>query len=177
MKNVLFDNYDIDKYEEMARESMEYSGLGPEEITDSQLYDWAEDLEQEDFTTTVSDLKSFFDGKTVMFTGAIGRWCGTSFGFDVGDFDDLFSQYTKDCEYFEIYDDNGALYIRCSHHDGTNLFQVLTLTNKGIRTFGDWQYYAGKYANCSDGDIHKILLNRKLSHIPKVAKKVYGFTA
>lgn len=81
----------------------------------------------------LNELKSFFDGKTVMFTGAIGRWNGTHTGFDIGDFDDLFSKYTVDCDYFEIYDDDGALYIRCSHHDGTNLFQVLTLTNKGAR--------------------------------------------
>lgn len=177
MKHVIFDNYDIDKYEEIARESMEYSGFGPGEITDSKLYAWAGDLEQEDFTDTMDELKSFFDGKTVMFTGAIGRWCGNHTGFDIGDFDDLFSKYTEDCEYFDIYDDNGALYIRCSHHDGTNLFQVLTLTNKGARAFEDWQDYVGKYADCSDRDIHKILLNRRFSHFPKIAKKIFGFTA
>lgn len=111
-----------------------------------------------------------------MFTGAIGRWNGTHTGFDIGDFDDLFSKYTVDCDYFEIYDDDGALYIRCSHHDGTNLFQVLTLTNKGARTFDDWQYSYGKYAKLDDKEIHKLLLNRKLTHVPQVAKKVYGFT-
>lgn len=177
MKNVLFDNYDIDKYEEMARESMEYSGFGPEEITDSKLYAWAEDLEQEDFTTTVSDLKSFFDGKTVLFTGSVGRWCGNHTGFDVGDFEDLFCKYTKDCDYFDIYDDGGALYISCSHHDGSNFFQVLVLTNKGAHIFEDWQDYCGKYAKLDDKEIHKLLLNRKLAHVPQVAKKVYGFIA
>lgn len=175
MKHVIFDNYDIDKYLDIAKESMEYNGVNTSD--DNDVWQWAGYLEQEDFTNTLNELESFFDDKTVMFTGAIGRWCGNHTGFDIGDFDDLFSEYTKDCDYFEIYDDNGSLYIRCSHHDGTNLFQVLTLTNKGVHTFEDWQDYTGKYANCSDGDIHKILLNRKLSHVPHVAKKVYGFTA
>lgn len=71
MKNVLFDNYDIDTYLDMAKESMEDSGFGPGEITDSKLYAWAEDLAQEDFTDTMDELKSFFDGKTVMFTGPL----------------------------------------------------------------------------------------------------------
>lgn len=177
MKHVIFDNYDIDNYEEMARESMEDVGFGPEEITDSKLYSWAADLEQEDFTDTLNELESFFDGKTVMFTGAIGRWCGNHTGFDVGNFTELFQEYTVDCEYFEIYDDDGALYIRCSHHDGTNLFQVLTLTNKGVHVFDDWQYYCGKYAKLDDKGIHELLLNRKLAHVPQVAKKVYGFIA
>lgn len=177
MKNTLtlFDNYDIDTYLDMAKESMEYNGI--DDASEEKVWQYAGDLEQEDFTNTLNELKSFFDDKTVMFTGAIGRWCGNHTGFDVGDFDDLFSQYTKDCDYFEIYDDNGALYIRCSHHDGANLFQVLTLTNKGVHAFEDWQDYTGKYADCSDGDIHKILLNRRFTHFPKVAKKVYGFTA
>lgn len=175
MKRTLFDNYDIDTYLDIAKESIEYNGIN--DASEEEVWQYAGDLEREDFTNTMGELKSFFEDKTVMFTGAVGRWCGNHTGFDVGDFDDLFEQYTKDCEYFDIYDDNGALYIRCSHHDGTNLFQVLTLTNKGIRTFEDWQDYAGKYADCNDGDIHKILLNRKLSHVPHVAKKVYGFTA
>lgn len=176
MKHVIFDNYDFDNYEKMARESMEDIGFSPEGITDSKLYNCAKDLEQEDFTITLNELEEFFDGKTVMFTGAIGRWNGTHAGFDIGDFDDLFSEYTEDCDYFEIYDDDGALYIRCSHHDGTNLFQVLTLTNKGARAFDDWQYSYGKYAKLDDKEIHKLLLNRKLTHVPQVAKKVYGFT-
>lgn len=175
MKRTLFNNYDIDTYLDMAKESMEDNGI--DDASEEEILQCAGDLEQEDFTDTLDELKSFFDGKTVMFTGAIGRWCGNHAGFDIGDFDDLFSRYTKDCDYFEIYDDNGALYIRCSHHDGTNLFQVLTLTNKGVHTFEDWQYYYGKYADCSDRDIHRILLNRRFSHFPKVAKNVYGFTA
>lgn len=176
MKRTLFDNYEFEKYEEIARESLAENAddTAPSEDT---VLEFAADIESSDFTYTLDTLKSFFDGKKVMFTGAVGRWCGNHTGFDIGDFDDLFSEYTKDCDYFEIYDDNGALYIRCSHHDGTNLFQVFTLTNKGVHTFEDWQDYAGKYADCSDGDIHKILLNRKLSHVPHVAKKVYGFTA
>lgn len=177
MKHTIFDNYDIDKYLDIARESMEYDGIAPDDINDDILWQYEGDLEREDFNNTLNELESFFDGKTVMFSGAIGRWCGTHAGFDVGDFMELFRAYTVDCEYFEIYDDGGSLYIRCSHHDGTNLFQVLTLTNKGAHIFDDWQDYTGKYANCSDKEIHKILLNRKLSHVPHIAKKVYGFTA
>lgn len=115
MKNVLFDNYGFDKYEEMARESLIEDGV---DFSENTVYELASEIEDDDFTNTLDELKSFFEDKTVMFTGAVGRWCGNHTGFDVGDFDDLFSKYTEDCEYFDIYDDNGALYIRCSHHDG-----------------------------------------------------------
>ena len=175
MKRTLFNNYDIDTYLDMAKESMEDSGI--DESSEEEIWQCAGDLAQEDFTNTMDELKSFFEDKTVMFTGAVGRWCGNHTGFDVGDFDDLFSRYTKDCDYFEIYDDNGALYISCSHHDGSNFFQVLVLTNKGARIFEDWQNYYGKYAKLDDKEIHKLLLNRKLAHVPQFAKKVYGFIA
>ena len=174
MKNVLFDNYDFDKYEEMARESLIEDGV---DFSKNTVYELASEIESDDFMIILNELKSFFDDKTVMLTGTVGRWDGNHAGFDIGDFDDLFSKYTEDCEYFDIYDDNGALYIRCSHHDGANLFQVLTLTHKGSRAFEDWQDYTGKYADCSDRDIHKILLNRRFSQSPQVAKKVFGFTA
>lgn len=173
MKHVIFDNYDFDNYEEMARESLIEDGV---DFSKNTVYELASEIESDDFMIILNELKSFFDGKTVMFTGAIGRWDGTHTGFDIGDFDDLFSKYTVDCDYFEIYDDDGALYIRCSHHDGTNLFQIFTLTNKGARAFDDWQYSYGKYAKLDDKEIHKLLLNRKLTHVPQVAKKVYGFT-
>lgn len=175
MKRTLFNNYDIDTYLDMAKESME--DIGIDEANEEEIWQCAGDLAQEDFTNTMDELKSFFEDKTVMFTGAVGRWCGTSSGFDVGDFDDLFSRYTKDCDYFEIYDDNGALYISCSHHDGSNFFQVFVLTNKGAHIFEDWQNYVGKYAKLDDKGIHELLLNRKLAHVPQVAKKVYGFIA
>lgn len=175
MKRTLFNNYDIDTYLDMAKESMEDSGIG--EASEEEIWQCAGDLAQEDFTNTMDELKSFFEDKTVMFTGAIGRWCGTRTGFDVGDFMELFRAYTVDCDYFEIYDDGGALYIRCSHHDGTNLFQVLTLTNKGAHIFDDWQDNYGKYAKFDDRGIHELLLNRRFSHFPQVAKKVFGFTA
>lgn len=177
MKHVLFDNYDFDEYLDIAKESMEDNGIDTDGINDNDLWQWAGDLEQEDFTDTLNELESFFDGKTVMFTGAIGRWNGNHTGFDVGDFTELFRAYTVDCDYLEIYDDGGALYISCSHHDGSNFFQVLTLTNKGARAFDDWQYSYGKYAKLDDKGIHELLLNRKLSHVPQVAKKVFGFTA
>lgn len=176
MKNTLFDNYDFEKYEEIARESLA-EDANDTDLSEDTVLEFAADIESRDFTDTLDTLKSFFEDKTVMFTGAIGRWCGNHTGFDIGNFDDLFEQYTKDCEYFNIYDDNGALYIRCSHHDGTNLFQVLVLTNKGARIFEDWQNYCGKYAKLDDKSIHELLLNRKLAHVPQVAKKVYGFIA
>lgn len=93
MKRTLFDNYDVDTYLDMAKESMEYNGI--DDASEEEVWQCAGDLEQEDFTNTLDELKSFFDGKTVMFTGAVGRWCGNHTGFDVGDFDDLFSEYTK----------------------------------------------------------------------------------
>lgn len=86
-------------------------------------------------------------------------------------------KWRLNCDYIEIYDDGGALYIGCSHHDGSNFFQVLTLTNKGAHIFDDWKNDVGKYAKLDDKGIHELLLNRKLAHVPQVAKKVYGFIA
>lgn len=62
MKNVLFDNYDFDKYEEMARESLIEDGA---DFSKNTVYELASEIENDDFTITLNELEEFFDGKTV----------------------------------------------------------------------------------------------------------------
>lgn len=48
MKRTLFDNYDIDTYLDMAKESMEYDGI--DDASEEEVWQYAGDLEQEDLT-------------------------------------------------------------------------------------------------------------------------------
>lgn len=167
---VIFDNYNFDYIEE-ARECLEDfdSEYAP---SDQEVYELASDLEQEDFDRSMEELKSFFGDSEVIFSGSLGRWDGYRSGFEVGTFETLFYDFVKDCDYITVTDENGHLYINCSHHDGSNFCEVKKLTEAGKEYFDRWEYsWNDKRTNA---DIHKQLKER-YSRLPRFAQSVYGF--
>lgn len=186
-KNIItiFDNYNHDYIEE-ARETLidgaawdnmnfdfdeESEDFDSEYVpNDNEVYSLASDLEQEDFDRSMEELKSFFGDSDVIFSGSLGRWDGYRSGFEVGTFETLFYDFVKDCDYITVTDENGHLYIRCSHHDGSNFCEVKKLTEAGKEYFERWKYsWNDKRTNA---DIHKQLKER-YSRIPHFAKIVY----
>ena len=171
-ERIIFDNYDPEeaypdkKIKEML---LECDGYTEEEIYASDIQErrnwemeswW--DIEQENIT-------NFFKGKTIMISGSIGRWDGTRQGFNIGEFWHLFCEYTKDCGYWKLYDENGHFYITCSHHDGTNCYEVREITEKGE-----------KYLDRCDCDWRNPNFNQlmnKYSRLPRFMEKVFGCKA
>ena len=120
-------------------------------------------------------LNRFFDGsKQYLIRGYMGRWDGThAAGHVFDDFDEMFYQAARDCDYWKIWDENGHLYFKCSHHDGTNLFEIKRLTQKGADFLEKWENNFGDFRTTKEA--HGIIWNSNFfSGLPYYARAVYG---
>jgi len=171
-ERIIFDNYNPDKYYPDAdvREALlECDGYSEDEISENDIWE-RRNFEMETWWDDEQMmLKNFFDDKTVVMSGTIGRWNGIKRGCDIGDFWKLFGDITQDCHYWKLYDMNGHFYITCSHHDGTNCVEIKVVTNKGIdyleRCNEDWRTPNGNQ------------LMNKYTRLPRFAEKVFGCKA
>lgn len=177
---TIYDNYDLwEKYpdEDLKEMAVECGWIDEEEkdeITDNQLMDWRYQEDETDWECEKENLTSFFKGKTVGFFGDVGLWHGVYKAGKVGEFWKLFYDAIKDCDYIRIYDENGHLYLTCSHHDGTNHFEIKEVSNKGTEYLERWEYNWGDKR--SERDVHTQIFKR-YSKLPRFAEKVFGCKA
>ena len=182
MKNIIFSNYYDSDREKAAREFLledrgEDNGWETiDDIPDSEVWEemnFSEEIEWEDVK---SELKGFFEGKTILVTGTCGTWRGNLAAGAVIKYNELYKCWNN-CDYLEIYDEGGRMYINASHHDGTNHFEVLILTEKGEEA---WERYSDYYSNSKWDNLgvpavhEKLAANRRYTHIPHFAREVYG---
>ena len=169
-RRTIYNNYDLwEDYEEYVRENLLDR---EEEVTDDAI--WEEIYEQDNLNwqDEKERLIDFFEGSTWILQGYSGRWNGTHRGgYIFTDFMEMFQKATKDCDYVHIYDENGHLFLKCSHHDGTNLYEIKKVTDKGIDYIDRWE---------NDWDdkrteeyIHDRVMER-YSTLPHFAHTVYG---
>lgn len=171
---IIYNNYNLyDNYNEIKEFLMnEYPA---EEITEDKIYNkiYLEDsLNWED---EHKQLKDFFTGHGYfLLTGSAGRWNGKqSVGYIFNNFDDMFYKAVKDCNYIKIWDENGHFYIQCSHHDGTNFFEIKRINYKAYNFINNWAYNWNDKR--TEEDIYNIIWNSNfLSALPHYAKIVYG---
>ena len=171
---IIFDNYDVDEQytdEDIKEMAIECEWIdNADDVTDAMISEWKQEQMEIDWEEVKREIKNFFDGKTVMFCGSLGLWRGTYAGGKVGDFWELFNKVMEDCWYFKLEDIKGHLYLTCSHHDGTNRFEIKVLTDKGIQYFDNWNYGTDER---TEQDCHKQLFKR-YSVLPRYARTIYG---
>lgn len=174
MKHVIYSNYDVCTMFDDAKAFLEeaYPEL---EHTDDDIWEQVYADDEINWESVWTDIKNFFVGKQVIMFGTMGRWNGNFAGGKIGEFEDLFNNLIRDCDYVEIEDDNGHMNITCSHHDGTNSVEVKILSSRGENFAENWAYdYSPKY-DFSEEKLHeKIVKNNFLSALPHFAKSVYG---
>lgn len=175
-RNVIFDNYDVNVWYDYAVENIieneRYSEK--EEIPETEIWDEVAFLQQLNFDDEMEMMKSFFEGKTLLVCGNVGRWNGSFPAGKVIEFDELCNCW-NDCDYIKIYDENGHFFIQASHHDGTNVFEVKILTEKGADIWDRWNYYESNWENLNEREVHeKLWKNAKYTHIPHYAREVFG---
>lgn len=175
-ERIIYNNYDLwDDYEEEARNFLqeEYPDI---EITENDIWDEINFQDQICWDDTYDELTRFFSKyEHIMLMGSLGLWTGRHAAGDIFDsFQDAFYKATKDCDYIKIWDENGHLYLQCSHHDGTNLFEIKIINDKGFEFIENWSY------NWDDKrqkkDIHNIVWNSNfLSKLPHYVYTTYGY--
>ena len=96
--------------------------------------------------------------------GKFGGWNGT---FDGGKICDSFSDVmgaVEDCAYIKLYENKGHLYLRGTHHDGTNEVEIKALSERG-------REYADNHWEMDDRTVHKNIWNNNfLCHLPHLSR-------
>ena len=172
MKHTLYSNYYgwIDE-EEIKQELIDCERVEcEEEITDEMIYNEMYELERMYWDDISYELKHFFDkGNAWLLTGSIGRWDGNCRGgYIFNTFEEL-CECLKDCDYVEIVDNKGHLEIKCSHHDGTNFYEVKRVSDFGCEWYDNHSWYM------YEEELHtKMWNNNFMTSLPHFARDVYG---
>ena len=177
-ERTIFDNYDLDNNypeDEIKEMALELGWVeDEEEITDEMIWNWRYQESEDDWDCERERIDEFFEGKIVGFFGEVGLWHGVYKAGKIGEFWELFHSAIKDCDYIKIYDENGHMYLTCSHHDGTNHFEIKELTKEGKEYLERWE------DNWNDKRAEKEVHNqiyKRYSKIPRYAEKVFGCKA
>lgn len=112
-ERVIYDNYDLwSNYEEIARENIEIDTVRSEPY-DNAVWKEIYALDECEWDNTKAELERFFAKGTWIIQGMIETWRGCSKGGKIfHDFNSLFNEATKDCDYVKIWDENGHLYLK-----------------------------------------------------------------
>ena len=167
-EHVLYDNYDIDGYMETVKEDYE-----EDEVSDEFLYETVNELLYEDWLQLMEDIEEVFGDRLAIAVGTVGLWTGTHAGGKVDKVKNLIMSLMTDCDYAKIVDEDGHLYITCSHHDGTHHMEIKMLTEKGEKAFDNWNY--DPY-NCKtlQEEHNTLFTNNFFSSLPRVWEKAYN---
>lgn len=165
-KRVIYSNYyNEELYEEIKNNLVELNeGIIPSENEIWDEYNFSQSMDFEFFEDAFNE---FINNDTFVLQGSIGLYHGTyQGGFIFDTFNELCRAW-KDSDYIEIYDENGHLYLKCSHHDGTNFYEIRKLNHKG------YEYYSKHYDD-DKRKLHTRLMNKPYSVLPNYVHKVWG---
>lgn len=179
-ERIIYNNYDIwEDYHECVEELLRE--IDPDnEPTEDDI--WAQCYAEDETTWEIEHerLTDFFDGDPDVewiLVGKCGLWHGTyDGGFVFKTFRDMMSKVGRDCEYFKFWDKNGHFFGKCSHHDGTHIFEIKKMTKEGTRLAKNWEstyYDKDKRYAYSEKELHKKIFE-KYSRLPNYAATVFG---
>lgn len=136
---ALWENYPDNCIKEKLVEDGEYDNA--EEISDDAIWKERNMLDESDWYQAKYELDEYFkDCKKLIAFGTCGLWHGNyAGGFLFDTFDELIKKIGKDCDYFKFHDENGHLYMQCSHHDGTHSIEIKELTDRGYDYYNNWE--------------------------------------
>lgn len=180
----------IERYEivsDLIKTIENLGGIEPERpVNESALEDWIADNRQEDWSNELDMLKGTLGDSELLVFGSIGRWNGVHSGWDVkSSLDEILRETMKDCADFEIWDENGHLYVQGAHHDGINTVEVRMLTEQGYKFYDE--YWMGD-GDAPSEDVYRkgqaklldTLLNTHdefYAALPRHAEKCFGCPA
>ena len=182
MKHTLYSNYFWEN-DENGKDAYDYTREYLfEEYAKDESWETEDDIPDEKVTDTVyADDEMNFDefkyefGKFIkdsangfLLCGTCGCWDGTYVGgCYVNNFDDLY-KFWDGCRDIKVWDENGHLFIKAGHHDGTNYAELKELTAKGVE-------YSRNHEWDSDREVHEKLFNSNFyTRLPHYAHKVWG---
>lgn len=139
---------------------------------------WISDNRQEDWNNELATLRETLGDSELLVFGSIGRWDGAHTGWEVkSSFDEIVQETMKDCEGFEIWDENGHLYVEGIHHDGRNIVEVRMMTETGNAYYCDWVDRRLWCGDLSESNMLEELKRPEYSELPRHAERAFGCPA
>jgi hypothetical protein len=138
---ILCTNYD---YSHVLDDAREWAKETYPVYSDDDVYEYAQRIVNDDVSFHLECIEKYLKNHKLIAVGDVERWDGTFSGGKVIENYRDFSSLFDDCYYIEISDVNNygrCIKLRCSHHDGTDVFYIKELTDKG------YEYYL---ENCFD---------------------------
>lgn len=173
---IIYDNYNLKKSypdDDLREELAETQERQINEITDNEIEEERYFLDYLNWQNIEQELAGYFsNGNHFIAVGTVGRWNGTFAGGKIFETLDELLTIAKDCDYLKFYDENGHLYLKCSHHDGTNEVEIKEITEKGWEYYENWNY-GGWDDRRTEEYIHRQIFI-KYSKLPNFAHKYYG---
>lgn len=172
MKITYFNNYYDSEKENVFRMQVfeehqdEYDWTNEYDVPDCMIQ--AELAYQDDFDWQffIGDLERLLTKHHCLLIGTFGSWRGPKEGGKfINTVSDLLS-CIQHLDNMEVYEENGHLYIKGSHHDGNDSYELKVLTEKGYRLAND-NYFA------HDRKLHSTLFNYNFySRLPRLSSAV-----
>lgn len=166
-KITIYDNRDLlEAYEDSARERLAENGNT--EPTEEEVWEEVFIRNEIHWEDVKNELSEFFGEGTWIIFGTAETWtskrrAGTVFT----DFMDIYKKVSKDCDVY-IYEEKGHFLLMCSGHDGTSLYEIKRITDKGIQYLVNWEDNWND--NRSEYYVHKKIFEL-YSTIPNYTKK------
>ena len=174
-KRVIFDNYysngrynaAADFLFEQYGEKKGWSSI--EDVPESEVFAEMNAEETVDWEDFMASFEEFIGNNKFLIRGTVERWDGPAEGGFIFDTFSELSQAWTDCNYVKVWDENGHLYIECSHHNGSNSYEVRQLTERGEDYVSEHEY------DMYPRELHdKLWDNNFLCKLPHYANKVWG---
>jgi hypothetical protein len=188
---VIYDGYDISTYEDAEIDY--YNSMGYESKENflkengcSELLEYTTNMYEVDIETNWNCFDSELEELLMknsengwLIVGICERWDGKYKGGNViFDKKELYKViYGNSIDTIKVWDENGHLYIKSYHHDGTNCFELKRLTKKGHDFWKKWEE-----GECGEGDLlditeeecHQKLFNSNfMSGLAHFVKTIY----
>jgi flavodoxin len=167
---VLFDNYNRD-FDEYKKDYMENNDVD-DNVSEQTIWDYISELENMEWEDMLEELANIDNYKKCVAFGTAGTWQGRCDCGKIYDtIEDAINGIIKDCDYIKVWSENGHLYLKASHHDGTHNFEIKPLTYKGWEIFDSWEsgYCGESLYNKSCWEVLDMLFNCNLfSKLPRV---------
>lgn len=170
----IYDNYYVfEAWESAARENLEERGIA--DPSEEEMWNEVNALDQDFWEDVKCEMTNFFDdGSAWILSGTMERWNGKHSGHILfHTFSELLTKTAKDCDYYRFSDKNGHFLFQCSHHDGTNCFEIRKVTKAGETYYENWSYSTRESDNRSEWDVCEQIVKR-YSTLPHFAHQVYG---
>lgn len=176
-QRIIYDNYDLwDNCSDDAKRFLQ--DWGNENPTDNEIWNEIYNIDLDNWESIKEEFKSFFSkfpNSCWIIRGYVERWngrfsSGTVF-HNYMEFERAIGKVSTDCDYLKFYDENGHLFFKCSHHDGTNLFEIRKVTDSGVEYLSRWDNSWDTKRGA--GYVHQMIM-KKYSTRPHFCHLMYG---